>query len=60
MTAQPTTIRGVIALLKYLGSPEEPDEPNSRTVGEDIFEEWDGVLADLADILRNLVDRGAV
>jgi hypothetical protein len=57
MTAQPTTIRGVTALLEYLDSPEEPDEPNSRTVGEDILDEWNGVLADLADILRNIPER---
>ena len=55
---QPSTISGVIALLGYLDSPEEPNEPNSRTVGEDIFAEWDDVLADLADTLRNIVERG--
>jgi hypothetical protein len=58
MMARPTTIAGVTALLEYLDSPEELDEPNSRTAGEDILGEWNGVLADLADVLRNIIERG--
>jgi hypothetical protein len=56
MRARRTTARGVIALLKYLDSPRRAER--SEFENDRRGHPRNGVLADLADTLRNIIERG--